>query len=1094
MVNRITNKDHIQSSFLTKSALARSVKKAVISIGIANTLAWSSNAAIVDDVVKSQIVTGSDSVTVSHPSEFTGDIRELNAKDKWQPGDAIKVANPRRYNDPENLLPAVNPVYSDTSLVKKQRAVTKKSNDTTIGVNKVGFEFTGAMPPDPTGDVGEDYYISAVNGNGGSAVSIIKKEDGVQVGETFSMASLATSGNCTTGLGDPIIIYDEVAKRWLLTEFSDGSNHLCVHISKTSDPVSGGWFTYEFEAPAFPDYPKYAVWGGNYFVSANESGGALYALDRSKMLNGEPATMVRKTIPGLAGFGFQSITPVDPDGKNQPADGTPGLFIRQRDDEKHNSGSNDGTKDFLELWALTPDFASPDNTILEGPINIDISELDSDFICDSESFGCLTQKGDSQTVDPLKEVVNYKAQYRKFDSHEAIVGNFISKTGENTAALRWFELRKTGDAWALHQEGQLDSSDNNNRYMAGSALDGSGNLALAYMTTGADRYPSIAMSGRKFYDANGTISQDEKFIVEGDSFIGSDRDGDYSQMAVDPVDNCTFWYTAEYGANNGQWKVQVANFKYNDCTGVVDPNPGFTLSGTNLTQEVCKAGELKPMVITPTPYNGFNKSIDLTYQNLPDNLSGSFSVNPVPANANSNATITVAQNTPEGKYAFGILGKSTDARDSELTAKVQVVDGTHTASLQSPENNAEKLGFQPTLQWSTDGFVTTAKVEIATDNAFNNVVATGAVSGGTSYRPSQPLAQETKYFWRVTAANSCGEVVSDTFDFTTKNPKDDYTLLTNGESKSFSISQDRANEIFYIEVPEEAIQLKINTTGGVDGDADIYVQYDRVSEHSEDFICKGITDGSTEECVISQDEIKAGTWYIRTRAWSAFSNLSIVATHSSNTNATPVALSDTVIVNQDTTGHVIDALANDSDEDEGDSLTLVSVVTSAGGTATIVDNKINYSPKAGYSGEEVITYIIKDTKDAQAQSTVTVTVNAIPVAVADSRTVQEGSSAVLINVLSNDTDADAGDVLTLVSVTASAGGSASVSANNVSYAPKAKFSGTEVLTYKIMDSNGAEATGKLTITVTAKPKSGGSMPLTMLVLLPIFVFRRLFKR
>jgi|GEM_PF-1034449 len=1092
--NRVIDKQVKAEKRFSASLLSKQISYALLGAGMTASLAANAQPQVINDVVKTKVHKGAESVTLAIPSEFNGDIRDLAAKDKWQPGDAIKVANPRRYGAPQDLLPAVNPVVADNKQMEnRQRKVSRQSDDISIGVNQVGFEFTGAMPPDPTGDVGQNYYITSVNGDGGSAVSIFKKEDGAQVGETFSMASLATSGACTNGMGDPIVIYDEVAKRWLLTEFTDGSNHICVHLSKTEDPIAGGWYTYEFEAPEFPDYPKYSVWGGNYFVSANEGGGAVYALDRAKMLAGEAATMVRKAVPSLAGFGFQSITPVDPDGASQPADGTPGLFIRHRDDELHNAGSNDGSKDFLELWTLTPDFDNPDNTQLEGPFNIDIGEADSNFDCDAEGFGCLSQKGDSQRVDPLREVVNYKAQYRKYDGHEAIVGNFISKTGENTAALRWFELRKTGNAWALHQEGQLDSSDDNNRYMAGSALDGSGNMALAYMTTGADRFPSLAMTGRKMFDANGTLSLVEKFIVEGDSHIGSDRDGDYSQMAVDPVDNCTFWYTAEYGANSGQWKVQVANFKYNDCTGVVDPNPGFTLSGTNRSQEICRAGDLEPVVITATPYNGFDKSVNLAYQELPASFSASFSANPLAAGASSNATVSVAENTPAGEYSFEIKGSSDGARDGLVSAKVRVVDDEHQASLQAPVNASEKLDFQPTLQWTTDGYVTSAKVEIATDSEFNQIVATGQVSGGNSYRPSQPLAQETQFFWRVTATNSCGETVSDTFSFTTKNPKDDYTELESGVAKSFSIGEEYANEIFYIEVPDDATELKINTTGGDDGDADIYVQFDRVSEGSDDFVCKGIEEGSVEECIISGSDIQAGTWYIRARAWAPFSDLSLVASHNGTINTAPVAVDDTSLVHQNSSANVIDVLANDTDADQDDSLTLVSATASEGGTVEVADNKISYTPKTDFYGVETLSYTIKDSKDAQAQASVTVTVNAKPVAVADAITVEEASSATLINVLANDSDADSGDTLSLVSVSASAGGSATISGDKISYAPKAKFSGTETLTYQIKDSKGAVSEGKVTVTVTKKPKSGGgSAPLLALMLLPLAIVRRVF--
>ena len=1088
----VDNDVSIETRGLSPSFLQNNLTKTVLGLLLSTSfLAGQTHAAQINDVVQKQVKMGAESVYTSLPTEFTGDLADLPSANQWQPGDAIKVANPRKMTDPVGLLPAVNKTIPTKKLAKQQKRAQMRASTLKVNINKDSFDFSGAMPPDPTGDVGLKYYINAINGDGGSAVHILNKETGEQVGNVFSMASLASGGDCATGLGDPIVLFDEAAKRWLLTEFSDGSNHLCVYVAKTEDPIAGGWYAYEFLAPEFPDYPKYSVFGGNYYASANEGGGAVYALDRQKMLKGEPATMVRKTIPSLEGFGFQSITPVDADGINQPADGTPGLFIRHRDDEKHNAGTNDASKDFLELWALTPDFNTPENTKLEGPFNIAISEMDSDFTCAEEGFGCLTQKGDSQLLDPLREVVNYRAQYRKFNSHEAIVGNFITKVGDNTAALRWFELRKTNGDWSLHQEGQVDASDNNNRYMGGAALDGSGNLALAYMTTGATRLPSLALTGRKYYDDNNILTQTEQMLVEGTSFIGSDRDGDYSQLSVDPVDQCTFWFTSEYGSGDGQWKVRASSFKYEDCIGVLDPNPGFTITGDNRSQEICRAGALQPITINNSPYNNFNKSINLAFKDLPSQITGNFSANPVAAGAASKANLVVTENTPEGRYSFTITGKSAGARDSKISASVMVADGSHSSTLQSPVNNSQKQDFQPILQWNTDGYVQSAKIEIATDQAFTNIVATGAVSGGNNYRPSQALAQETQYFWRVTAKNACGETTSEIFSFTTKNPKDDYTELANGVATSLNITEDQGNKVFYIDVPDDATELKINTTAGTDGDADIYVKFDSVSADAEDFVCKGIEEGSAEECIIKDADIKAGTWYIRVRAWQAFNELNIVAQHNGTVNTPPVAVADSALVNQNSETNLIDVLANDTDADTDDTLTLVSATASAGGTVSVNDNKLTYSPKADFYGSETLTYIIKDSKDAQAEGTVTVTVNALPVAKADSISVMQDSASTLIDVLANDSDADTDDTLTLVSVSASAGGAARIASNKISYTPKAKYSGTETLTYTVKDSRGAQVQGTVSVTVKAKPKkSGGSAPLMALWLLPLMAYRQ----
>ena len=308
---------------------------------------------------------------------------------------------------------------------------------------------------------------------------------------------------------------------------------------------------------------------------------------------------------------------------------------------------------------------------------------------------------------------------------------------------------------------------------------------------------------------------------------------------------------------------------------------------------------------------------------------------------------------------------------------------------------------------------------------------------------------------------------------------------------TFDISQDKENKVFYLDVPDDATELKINSSGGSDGDADIYVKFDSVSADSEDFVCKGIEEGSTEECIINGDALKAGTWYIRARAWQAFSGLNLIAQHNGTINTPPVAVADSVLVNQNSDANIIDVLANDTDADTDDTLTLVSATASAGGTVSVNGNKLTYAPKADFFGTETLTYIIKDSKDAQAEGVVTVTVNALPVTKADTVTVMQDSGSTVIDVLANDSDADTDDTLTLVSVTASAGGTATVASNKVTYTPKAKYAGAETLTYTVKDSRGAQAQGNVTITITAKPKkSGGSAPLLAFLLIPLIAYRQ----
>jgi subtilisin-like proprotein convertase family protein len=418
--------------------------------------------------------------------------------------------------------------------------------------------------------VGRKYYIQMVNHPSGSSLSIYDKDDGSLVVGPTVLSTLASNGACTNGNGDPVVLFDHLADRWLLSEFADPSlgNHLCVYISKTADPVTGGWFVYDFETPNFPDYPKYGVWPDAYYVTSNESGPSpVYALDRANMLTGAPAFFQRFTAPDLNGFQFQALIPADLDGAIPPPGGSPHYSMRHRDDEVHNPGSNNPTRDFLEIWEFQVDWINPGNTTFTGPINIPIAEIDSD-LCGLVSLDCFPQPGTGETLDPLREVIMWRLQYRNFGTHQALVGNLVTDVDSTDhGGIRWFELRKAGGGvWSLFQEGTY-APDSDNRWMGSIAMDAAGNIALGYSVSGSSTFPSIRYTGREAADAPGTMPAGEFVILNGPGSSSVNRWGDYSSMNVDPDDQCTFWYTNQFAQSSGRWATQIARFKFDSCRG-----------------------------------------------------------------------------------------------------------------------------------------------------------------------------------------------------------------------------------------------------------------------------------------------------------------------------------------------------------------------------------------------------------------------------------------------------------------------------------------------------------------------------------------------
>jgi hypothetical protein len=440
-------------------------------------------------------------------------------------------------------------------------------------LNIDGHDFSGVNPPDTVGDVGRKYYIQMINGRDGSIFTVYDKNNGSIVTGPTDLDSLGT-GVCANGHGDPIVLYDQIAYRWILSEFADrGDETLCVYVSMTDDPTTGGWYGYSFKADSFPDYPKYAVWPDAYYMASNQSSPTVYAFDRQAMLAGEPATFQSFTAPSLSGFQFQSLQPSDVDGDVSPPASTPNYFLRHRDDEAHNHTDNDPDADFLEIFEFHADFDDPANSTFSGPFSIPMVEFDSE-LCGYESFSCFEQPSGDNPLDPLREVVMWRVQYRNFGDYETLVGNMVTDVNENNrGGIRWFELRKsTGGSWQNYQEGTYAPDDDHNRWMASIAMDKSGNIGLGYSVGSGSLPASIRYTGRIAADPTGTMPQPEKAFVEGSGSSASVRWGDYSSLNVDPVDDCTFWFTSQYAADD-LWKTRIGSFSFKGCKPEVAASP-----------------------------------------------------------------------------------------------------------------------------------------------------------------------------------------------------------------------------------------------------------------------------------------------------------------------------------------------------------------------------------------------------------------------------------------------------------------------------------------------------------------------------------------
>jgi hypothetical protein len=725
----------------------------------------------------SLVSTGADFVSpLTQPDRFFLDARTRPVVPAWKPGDPIREI-PRQFHGEERLQrdlpqPARQPLADP--LVELQRAFDSGFGSRafeTPTINMEGQPFSGVFPPDPSGDVGGGFYVQAINGSGGAIYKIYNTVDGSVAAGPFNMDGLGSGGACASGLGDGVVLFDQLAQRWMFTEFSGSSNTLCVYISATDDPVATTWVRYAFNTPSFPDYPKYGVWPDAYYVGANE-GPAVYALDRAKMLTGAAATLQRKSVPRLNGLGFQMVVPASVNGLVAPPANSPGIFVRQNDDERNSPGSADPTKDYIELFAMHADFATPANTTLTGPIRIDESEFDSRFNVPS-GFGAIHQPSTSRLLDPLMEVMMFPFQYRHFGSYESLVGNHVTQlpAGGNLAGIRWFELRRDGNAgspWTLFQEGTYAPADGGNqvsRWMGAIDMDASGNMALGYSVARVSPavFPGLRYVGRQAGDQLGVMTSNETSLVEGGSSQTSfDRWGDYFQMGVDPIDGCTFWFTGMYEPAGGQWSTRIGSFRFDACGA---PGGTFTLTGTNLTQGVCAASAspspLAPIEITVNSINGFATPVQMSLVGAPAGFAGSFSPNPVNPPGTTTASVTATNAAVPGPNSMTLRG-SADGTDRDLTLDVTVSTMAPPAAvLLLPANNATDVSTQPVFSWNASEQAESYLIEIATDSAFSNVILSEALTGGvTTYQPTAALPSDTQLYWRVSATNACGSGAS----------------------------------------------------------------------------------------------------------------------------------------------------------------------------------------------------------------------------------------------------------------------------------------------------------------------------------------------
>lgn len=495
----------------------------------------------------------------------------------------------------------------------------------------------GCLPPDSDGDVGPNHYIGSMN----SSIGIYDKTGNALTSPiTYNsfFAALGTSTPCGNSQndGDGVVFYDHIADRWVVSDFAfsgfpgAGPFYQCIGVSKTSDPVSGGWYLYTQQVdPAnsgyIGDYPKFGLWPDAYYLSVNEFSGTstatevfqgvrVYAFNRAAMINGGAASTIAFSITA-ANLGDQySLVPATFRTGAPPA-GQPEWLMSV------NSSSTAGTVEnqvFVRRFHV--DFVTPGNSTFgvganhtpDGIITVNgFIDAGTSTTTNIVPNGTATT---TQWLDTLGDKLMYPLVYQNINSKEYIYADQTNAPQDNgttnngPTVVRWYQFDMTGNTIPASPTQQQDINNGGDgifRWMPAINVDGSGNMAVIYSASSSTVNPGIRASTRTPGDPPNTTTETVLWAGTGHQTSTSGRWGDYAALFVDPNDNCTFWGTNEYYAVNGSatWRDRVNLFKLSQCTGspAATPTPTASITPTP-APTVPPAGTPVPTpTVTPTP-------------------------------------------------------------------------------------------------------------------------------------------------------------------------------------------------------------------------------------------------------------------------------------------------------------------------------------------------------------------------------------------------------------------------------------------------------------------------------------------------------------
>jgi len=550
-------------------------------------------------------------------------------------------------------------------------------------------------PPDTNGSVGATQFVQMTNFH----YAVYDKTSGNLLLGPAPANTIWSGfgGDCETSGngGDPIVVFDKAAQRWVVSQLSGNYNSWCMAVS-TSPDATGSYYRYAFSSGGnLDDYPKLGVWPDAYYRSTNTFPGAATnacALDRANMLTGGAAN----EICFQQGSNVFSLLPSDLDGSTPPPAGEPNFFI-----ELLSTSS-------LGLFKFHVDFTTPANSTFTGPTSIAVASY-------GEACGggaCIPQPpGDGTQLDSLGDRLMFRNAYRNLNGTEYLVVGHSVTAGSSTGA-RWYQITNPNGTPNVAQQGTF-APDSTYRWMGSIAMDQAGDIALGYSASSSSVHAAVRYTGRVPGDPLGMMeSEDSIFEGTGSQTGGLSRWGDYSSMSIDPIDDCTFWYTNEYIPTDGSfnWNTRIGSFKFIGCGSTA---PDFFLTGSPGSQSVV-AGQTATYSVTVNPVNGYSGTVNLSVSSgCPTGATCSISPSSVgPPYNPSTLTVQTGSSTPRGTYTINIQGT-----DGTLTHTTSV-----SLTVLVPDFS---ISSNPTSVSIARGQSATYKLTLASVDTFSGMVSLG---------------------------------------------------------------------------------------------------------------------------------------------------------------------------------------------------------------------------------------------------------------------------------------------------------------------------------------------------------------------------------